>query len=48
MREKHGCKVVLAVLFLVLFSFGLSWAQTPPTMLVVVRASDDSLMEDDL
>jgi hypothetical protein len=43
MREKHVCNMVLAVLFLVLFSFGLSWGQNPPTLLVVVRASDDSL-----
>jgi hypothetical protein len=33
----------LGVLFIVLLSLGLSWGQNPPTMLVVVRASDDSL-----
>ncbi|NWG04409.1 MAG: hypothetical protein HXY44_16270 [Syntrophaceae bacterium] len=43
MRKKHIGKMVLVVLFIVLSSFGLSWAQNPPLLLVVVRASDDSL-----
>ena len=31
MKEKQTGKMVLAVLFLILFSFGLSLSQTPPT-----------------
>jgi hypothetical protein len=30
------------MVFLVLLSFVLSWSQNPPTLLVVVRDSDDS------
>ncbi|NWG04286.1 MAG: tail fiber domain-containing protein [Syntrophaceae bacterium] len=43
MKEKHVGKMVLAVLFFVFLSFGLSWGQNPPVLLVVVRALDDTL-----
>ncbi len=43
MSKRRIRSMGLGVLFAVLFSFGLSWAQSPPTLLVVVRASDDSL-----
>jgi hypothetical protein len=41
-RREIGLKV-FGVLFVILLSFGLSWGVNPPTLLVVVRAADDSL-----
>ncbi|NWG04944.1 MAG: right-handed parallel beta-helix repeat-containing protein [Syntrophaceae bacterium] len=43
MRKKQVRLTMFMVLVGILFTFGLSYAQTPPTLLVVVRASDDSL-----
>jgi len=43
MKKRQVGFMVFGFLFVVLFSFGLSWAQNPPVLLVVVRASDDSL-----
>ncbi len=43
MKQKQAGLTVFVVLVGILLSFGLSWAQNPPTLLVVVRASDDSL-----
>jgi parallel beta-helix repeat protein len=43
MREKQVGLTVLGVLVSILLTFGLGWATSPPTLLVVVRASDDSL-----
>lgn len=40
--REFGLKV-FGVLFVILLSFGLSWGVNPPTLLVVVRAADDSL-----
>jgi hypothetical protein len=43
MRKKDLGLVAMGCMLLVLLSFGLSWGQIPPTLLVVVRAGDDSL-----
>ena len=43
MKKKEVGLTVFGVLVSILLTFGLSWAQNPPTLLVVVRASDDSL-----
>jgi len=43
MKKRQVGLMVFGFLFFVLFSFGLSWAQNPPTMLIVVRGMDDSL-----
>ena len=43
MRQKQVGLMVFVVLVSILLTCGLSWAQSPPTLLVVVRASDDTL-----
>jgi hypothetical protein len=44
MRKKHaGLFLFGVILFFLPLILGESWAQNPPTMLVVVRAEDDSL-----
>jgi len=43
MKKRQVGLMVFGFLFFVLLSFGLSWAQNPPTMLIVVRGMDDSL-----
>ena len=43
MKKSQAGFMVFGCLFVVLLSFGQSWAQNPPTMLIVVRASDDTL-----
>jgi len=43
MRKKNFGLMVLVGLFIFVLGFGLSYAQNPPTLLVVVRADDDSL-----
>jgi len=42
MKKSQVGLMVFGFLFVILFSFGQSWAQNP-TMLIVVRADDDSL-----
>jgi len=43
MKKRQVGLMVFGFLFVVLISLGQSWAQDPPTMLIVVRASDDTL-----
>src|SRR4030042_386788 len=43
MRKKQVGRTVSVVLISILLVFGLSWAQNPPTLLVVVRGLDNTL-----